>query len=65
MTGNPGIPPGCGVLKCGTDWDIKEAVARKNTHAVEWNNGFLPRKTSFHRLNQKSQIELRAGIYFI
>jgi hypothetical protein len=65
MTGSPGIPPGCVVLKCWTDCDIKGVVARKNIHAAERNNGFLPRKTSLQRQNQKSQIELRAGISFV
>jgi hypothetical protein len=63
MTGSPGIPPGCVVLKCVTGSDIKEIVARKNTPAM--NSDVVPRKTFLQGQNQKSRIERRAGIYFI
>ena len=63
MTGSPGIPPGWVVLKCWTDSEYRLAATKKNTVTVEVNKGAEPRKVFLQSQNQKSQIELRGGIF--
>jgi hypothetical protein len=63
MTGSPGIPPGWVVLKCWTDWESRAVVVGKNIANAEMNNSDAPRKVFLQRWNQKTQIELRGGIF--
>jgi hypothetical protein len=65
MTGSPGIPPGCGVVKCWTDWDRTDIAARKITAKVETDRGVAPRKAFWQRWNRRPRVELGCRIFCV